>query len=473
MTQQIISGVNRLTAVAFGLASPPTLNDFGGKSFYFNTSTRVLYGRSAGNAIYRVGPGGSVVTPTAGMVAPNNSLKVSDADYQRLYGPGRFRIDTLFNGDVVRRGGYDYAIAHRFRATKSARITTHKGYWSANSGSAVGYAGGNGGDIRARMFESNGDGSANLSGVTYGDFTYTPRSNSMSNGYYPSGAQGFFDLSFNNTQALTAGKLYNIVYENLNASPDVNWSSVNCIQSYAANGRSNRWLDPMDWALLVGYRPAGSTGAYTWSDRTLNAYTSSDGIPGYWSPILQLTYDDGEVFGCSVMESGNHEQPNAGKPIYRLTNGHIAREIFTFPAADKYVGVSLHLGCESAGTVRMVVYSPQGQQLFEMTKSFTPDVTWIGSGERFMSTPLKAFDFGGQQSFPAGNCAIDFEIQSGSFVMGVQRNGSLYGFKYPAAFTQSVSWVKQGGSFGKTNLWDHTSPSSGSIENWPLTLHRA
>lgn len=259
-----------------GTASPPSVADFAGGSFYLNTSTGRLYTR-VGTDIRVLG---TTATPpaVAGLVPAANNLSMLSDQYKRLYGPGIFRGDGLFEAPVTRRNGYDYVQAARFVAIKSGVINRLKAYWTSNVGSGTGYASGDGGDIRMRIVAVGSDDLPILDGTVYGQFTYAPRTNGMTNGRYPNDAQGFYEHTLTGTQPVVGGQRYAVVYDNLNADPGTNWSTLDCMVAYAGNGRVNRWLDPRDFAQLTGTRTAGSSNAYSWADKTKASMTDSDGV---------------------------------------------------------------------------------------------------------------------------------------------------------------------------------------------------
>lgn len=472
----IFSCDDRTRIPAFGSANPPAVANFGVSPFYFNTSTKKLYVLVGGSVRQVTGSSGGTteppITPGA-LVAATNSLKLGSSEYERVYGPGVYRMDGLYNADVKRAGGYDYIAAHRFRATQNSALMYHRQYWSAGAG----YAGGDGGDIRARVFETLSNGEPNMTGTVYGTFTYSPRTNGMTGGSYPGGAQGFYQNQFGSQIPLTNDRIYTIVYDNLNSNPAVNWSSVDNNCSMAGNGRVNRFLLPSDWAALVATRTAGGSGAWTWSDRTTNTYTNSvDNNPRYWAPILQLTYANGVVVGDSSMQTGNMTVSNTNIGAYRLSSGQIGREVFTFSSPATFVGLTLHIGCLAAGSLRMVLYSPAGQTAWSETKAFTPDTTFRRDGTsgsvQFAVMPFKDFLFPSPISFGTGDWAVDFEVQSGQFISYTEQNGSSYGFSWPAAFTRSTARVKTGSSFRTTNMWDLAGGGS-TQDNWPIVLHRS
>ena len=473
----IFSCDDRTTLVTAGVTNPPTAAHFLGMPFYFNTTTKLLY-TLVGGVVRQVKAAASTtppVTPTnpGTLVPPNNSLMLTDSAYQRLYGPAVNRMDGLYNADVKRANGYDFIAATRFRATQNSALTYIRTYWSAGPG----YAGGDGGDIRIRVFETNSDGTPNMTGTVYGTATYTPRSNGMSNGSYPGNAQGFYRVQLNSVIPLTLGRLYCIVFDNQNSNPAANWSSVDNNCSLVPNGRVNRWLLPSDFAALVATRTAGSSNPWTWSDRTLNSYTNSvDNNPRYWAPIIELTYANGEMAGDASMQTGNMLLADTNVGMYRLTAGQVGRELFTMSAAATFVGLNIHIGCAAAGSLRMVIYNPAGTVLWSEVKSFSPDISYRRDGTtgavQFMVTPFKDFVFPTPITFPVGNCAVDFEVQSGAFVCYPEQNGSSYGFVWPAAFTRSVARLNTGSGFANTNIWDHAGGGS-TQDNWPIVLYRS
>jgi len=404
--------------------------------------------------------------PISLLVPMSESLHVTDASFKRLYGPGRYRADHLFNCDLKRSGGTDFAVCQTFVAPKTGTITFHLAYYTATAG----YAAGDGGDIRVRFFPLGANGEPNMAATPIASFVMSPRTHGMANGRYNNtDSQGFWKTSV--SVPVTGAVGYGVVYDNIASDPVNNWCAMNNATSLQGNGRVSRWLAPLDMAVLVGTKAAGSSNAYSWANRTTNTYTnSSDNAPGYWAPIMQLTYSDGEVIGNPMMEFGNYNGPNIEYGRYDLSAGDAAREVFTLPAAMPICGFTWHLGCIAAGSIKFVAYNAAGAQVWTQTKSFTPDVTWksIGSA-RYMTTSTKEIQFADPLTANSGQFIIAAEIQSGQFGFGVSRNGTTYGFTNPQP---SNSMVKQGGSsFKNTNIWGH-SGSGSTQENWAVTLHR-
>jgi hypothetical protein len=162
-------------------------------------------------------------------------------------------------------------ISHRFRASQSSALV-HVRF--SQRGGPGGYSGGNGGRIRVSVQpDSNG----RPSGTMLASLTFTPGNTS-------GGWTTFNRYSFPAPATLTAGRLYHIVYQNIDAAPLRNWISVNDIFAYSAASVT---------------RPPSLTSAYAVLDEEDGAWT----VKREYTAALDLTYQNGRHDGQSYIEA--------------------------------------------------------------------------------------------------------------------------------------------------------------------------
>jgi hypothetical protein len=262
----------------------------------------------AGNALsgtswYRIGAvNGTSVKTLYGMTylyAPSGLFKTSPTSTKRPYGAG-IGSDSLANTQVGGKscGCANSRTSYRFRATTSARLTSARFYVQDGSG----YAGGNGGTLSISVQTDDGTANHAPSGTVLASTTIRP-GNPVSIGYLPM-------VSFASPAALTAGRLYHLVFRNTDPSPTVNYVSVNALWTARTTTPRQPTLSDPDWAQLL---------------RTGSSWT----VRQNFTPILDLGYANGVHAGMGYMEVW----VNAPKAI---TGARAVREVFT-PKVDHSV----------------------------------------------------------------------------------------------------------------------------------------
>lgn len=192
-------------------------------------------------------------------------------------------------------------VAYRFRASTTAAATSVRVQQRGLGGGST-YSGGNGGTIKVSIqTDSNGV----PSGTILSSMTFAPGN--------PSGNWEVWDkLTFAAPATLTAGRLYHVVMENIDASPTTNYISVNALFYLGGplTPRQPTWSD--DYALLF----ATPT---TWAVQANN------------TPIMDLAYADGVHDGMNYIGSMG--------PSYGSITGtsSLVREHFTVSGGDRTV----------------------------------------------------------------------------------------------------------------------------------------
>ncbi|MDO5066562.1 MAG: hypothetical protein Q4D96_04695 [Propionibacteriaceae bacterium] len=409
-------------------------------------------------------------TPDRRLV-PATGHRLDSPEYARLYGPGVHTITSLANmvvGVPSKEGvaqKHEYIASYRFRSLLEGKLAKVRLYWPTGEG----YSNGTGGTIRVRVLPDDGsnDHLPVLTATPLAQFTHTPRLTSKE-------SKSILDeMAFStSTTALAKGQLYHVVFDNLDPNPAANFISVDTQSVPTEVGRPARWLNTTDWSALMGTRPRGNRGSYTWTNLT---EIGSGGK--LFSPIMQLTTASGTSQGVSDIESQSvvsRTDDVKDVRVYRVAAGRPVRELFT-PSADRRVtGLSFATVATAAGSLRWrivqdgkelaagrITESESRYKSFQRGKSNLSNFMWYDA-------PLpKELLLKAGRSF-----AVEFHAEGSSqwYFCG-HRNGSGNGFSWPAAFTDSNAQHLAGGLWVNSNPRDLKLPRKDT--NWPVVLHLA
>ncbi len=225
-----------------------------------------------------------------------------------VYGPG-INADDLNNSLVGGPGNRQ--VAYRFRATDTAALSAIRVYLVTGSG----YSGGTGGRIEISVRDDDGSAAHLPSGTVLAATTYVPGT-TIANSGLPR-------IDFASAATLEAGRLYHIVFRNVDPAPTVNYTSVDGLFTFGTLAVWQPRVSNTDWANLVW-----SGGAW-----------SADRGPGQGviTPIMELVYGNGDVGGVGYMEVWS------GLPKV-ISGSRAARESFTVQGSDRQVAaVSVRL----------------------------------------------------------------------------------------------------------------------------------
>jgi len=222
------------------------------------------------------------------------------------YGPG-IGADSLANTQV---GGQlcrcsNNSTSYRFRATQSSALKSLMFYIIANGN--TGYSHGNGGTLSVMVQTDTGNSA------------HTPSGHVLATASVRPGNPGptFLTVSFASPARLVAGQLYHIVFKNTDASPTVNYVSVNSLWTKPVTTPRQPGLSDLSWGQLVN-------NGRGWT--TLRDYT----------PILDLAYANGVHAGMGYMEVW----VNSPKTI---SGSSAVREIFTPKASHSVSSVQVRV----------------------------------------------------------------------------------------------------------------------------------
>lgn len=404
------------------------------------------------------GGGSRLVKPVEG------GLRLDSTEFGRLYGPGVFTMTALHNTVIGVEKNTEKMISNRFRALIAGNLQKLRMYWPTGKG----YANGNGGRIQITVLPD--DGSENhlpdFNGKPLATATFVPNLQS------DKASSRFDEITFESSPVpLVKGELYHVTLQNTDSNPAANFISSNNAATRKELGQPCRWLNSTDWSTLWGNRTAGSKGAWQWKNFT--AEGSSDNL---LVPIMQLTTADGATQGMSDMESGSVDIPPKDKPqrTYEATSDKPVREQFK-PSADKKIsGLSVAAVATAAGNLRWRLLEGSTELASGSFTQATPNYkTFTGNGNGLINFVWYDVELDKDVTLKAGG-TYDLELKpegSSRWKFAAHKNGSAYGFTWPAAFTESQAQHLEGGKWLNAHLHYHSQQDKGT--NWPVVLHVA
>lgn len=233
--------------------------------------------------------------------------------------------DSLNNSIIGDHGGHVTRASYRFRAEQSSALSSIRVY-IIGAASGAGYGGGDNGIFTVTVQTDDGSADHHPSGTVLATVVVDPVND------------GFQTYTFSSPATLTAGTLYHIVFTNTDATPAVNYASVDGGYMWPSTVPFQPRYADLDWAQLIS-RDGGD-----WEPRGLWEIPDSS-----TTPIADLAYANGAHQGmgyidCSIGSGGS----NQGK-----VNGTscMIRESFTVSGGNRIVSaISVRLGKTAGGT---------------------------------------------------------------------------------------------------------------------------
>ncbi|MDO4232200.1 MAG: hypothetical protein Q4D19_08720 [Lautropia sp.] len=395
------------------------------------------------------------------LVPAGRGYSLNSPEMARLYGPGLFTQTALANTIVGSPRSMEAMVSNRFLSMVGGQLASVRLYWQAGSG----YSAGTGGTIRLSVYPDDGSSEhlPNLNAKPLATGTYRPN-------LAPNDKRSLFTLipMEHSGQALETNKLYHLVLQNVDPRPQENYISSNNATTYPRTGRPNRWLNTQDWATLLAQRYHGTKIPFKWRNLTEAGTTGN-----HFSPILQLNMKDGRSQGVGDMEGG-HVDP---KLIYTMTSSKPVRERFIPSSAKVISGISIATDASVAGALKWRFL--RGETEIASGQIVAPQASYqtvrVKSGVTAAALQWQdiALPVGKEIRMEAGQ-TYHLELQpegNSEWKIGDHRNGSSYGFSWPAAFTESQALHRHNGNWISVYHWDYNRASNGS--NWPVVLHLA
>ena len=276
----------------------PTIEDVAGSSTLLEAPVpgrrRVVIATSLLVAIGLLGCAAGDPAPTDTSIYPA-SLPGSPSVYGSAIG-----ADSLANSVVGGPNGN--SVAYRFRATESAQLESITIYIQTGDG----YSAGDGGTLEIAIHADDGSALHVPAGAPLAKLSVVSPEVGAGNTY-----------QFPDPPELIEDQLYHVVYTNSDAQPEQNYVSVNGLYVRGESRASQPGFPLADWANLVKH------GDGEWSD------DRGEG-QGTITPILGLSYANGETAGMSYMEVWIGDAKT-------ISDDRMAREVFTVSGPDRTV----------------------------------------------------------------------------------------------------------------------------------------
>jgi hypothetical protein len=299
----------------------------------------------------------------------------------------------------------------------------------------AGYAGGNAGTTQVTLNTDDGTAAHNPSSTVLATYVM---SNVLS---LASPARYFYTITFATPPTVTAGHIYHMVFKSIDASPAVNFLSVDAMYEVNTSGLQGPMnANTADFAVLLGDN--GSN----WSPRV-----------GY-IPIYQLQFQNGVTEGMGYMEGWS----GAPEP---MSGTNAVRETFTVSGSGFNISSVGIRAARLSGSDPLVVRleNADGSLIEEgsipanaiaLSSSSSPSYAWM------------KFDFSTTYTLVPGNTYhLDLEAASTStYETFPIRKGYSYGFQPTTYFPDGHAEVGQNGSWTGWTQWGVANRTDGDLQ---------
>lgn len=340
------------------------------------------------------------------------------------YGPA-MGADSLANTVV---GPHGNRVSYRFRARHTGDLQSIRVYFIPD---ATGYSGGTAGKLDVSVHADSGT-SAHIPATRLANYVIA---NPLD---LPRPGRIFRHITFLTPPRLVAGDLYHIVFTNVDASPTVNYLSVDALFQRNPQSPTQPAISDVDSALLL------DNNNQQWKPR-----------PGY-TPIIQFEYADGWTEGIGYMEAW------VGAP-QAIGGVNSVRQQFTVSGASKKVGsVSVRVARTSGTGALNVRLETSGGALVEAGAipssaiSITSPLSyrWVQYSFQSTHTLVAGQTYHLVLSAPAGTVYQAFPI----------RKGLHYGFNDTTYFKDGHAQFKSGSTWVGWTQWGVTNRTDGDLQ---------
>ena len=351
----------------------------------------------------------------------------SSAASSTYYGSG-IGSDGLANTTVGPSGN---TVSYRFRAIHSGVVPQILIYLIPDH---AGYAGGNAGTTLVTL---NTDDATTLHNPTSTVLASYVMSDVLS---LPSPTRYFYTVKFAAPPTLTAGQLYHLVFKSIDASPSVNFLSVDDLYELNFSAPLQGAISNTDAAVLL------SEGGSSWEPRA-----------GY-TPIYQLEFENGVTEGIGYMEGW------VGAPE-RVSGTNAVRETFTVSGADVQASsVAIRLARVSGSDPLVVRLENANGTLIEegsipatsvpLSSSTSPSYFWA------------KYTFSAAYTLvPGDTYHLDFQATSTSIYQTFPiRKGLAYDFQNTTYFPDGYAEFEQNGSWTGWTQWGVANRTDGDLQ---------
>jgi len=351
------------------------------------------------------------------------NCRPSFAQYSAVYGSG-INSDALNN---IRIGPWNLQASYRFVANHTGTVRSVQLYLITNA-SKPGYNGGTGGKLLIQLETDDGTANHFPSGKSLGSYKIV----------YPKAA--FPVVSLSPTPTLQAGRIYHLVFSNLDPNPSSNYVSVDNLYMYHPLTPMQEMFSDADCATLIRYSGAG------WSVYKVN------------TPIFQINFSDGAAMGQGYME--------VWPEVPQVIGGTDAvREIFTVSGGTRTVtSLAIRVAHTSgtqpltvrletaAGTVVEEGYIPASS--IPLSSSSSPNYVWA------------TYKFSAIRTLYAGDTYhVDLEASSGTtYQVFPIRKGAYYNFANTTYFHDGYAQFKSGTGWVGWTQWGVTNRTDADLQ---------
>ena len=340
------------------------------------------------------------------------------------YGPA-MGADSLANTVV---GPHGNRVSYRFRARHTGDLESIRVYFIAD---AVGYSGGTSGKIDVSVHADSGT-SAHIPTTKLANYVIA---NPLD---LPRPGRTFRHITFTTPPRLLAGSLYHVVFTNVDASPSVNYLSVDALFQRNPQSPTQPAISDVDSALLL------DNNNQQWKPR-----------PGY-TPIIQFEFVDGWTEGIGYMEAW----VGAPQAIGGLNS---VRQQFTVSGASRKVGsVAVRVARASGtGSLKVRLETSAGALIEEGT---------IPSSALAIASPLSyrwvQYSFQSPRTLAAGQSYhLVLTAPAGTVYQAFPiRKGLHYGFNDTTYYKDGNAQFKSGSNWVGWTQWGVTNRTDGDLQ---------
>ncbi len=340
------------------------------------------------------------------------------------YGPG-IGADGLANTTV---GPHGNQVSYRFKSRKSGQLQRVRLYLIPDH---PGYAAGTGGKLKIDIVTDDGTPAHNPANTILASYVLNSPLAASPSRYFPL-------IQFAAPPSLAEGRIYHIVFSNVDASPSVNYLSVDALYVRVLTTPVQPSFSDVDNAVLL------RQGSGKWQPRA-----------GY-TPIMELTYSDGFSAGTGYIEGwvGAQELVSGNKAV---------RETFTLSGAPRKVGIigirAARVGGNDDLKVRLenadgslIEQGAIDAQAFPLSSS--PEHRW---GTYVFSSP--------QNLMPGRTYHLVLETPAASmYKVFPIRKGGDYGFAESTFYHDGSAEMKEGADWTGWTQWGVSDRHDGDLQ---------
>ena len=340
------------------------------------------------------------------------------------YGPG-LGADGLANTTIGPSGN---KVSYRFRSGHSGPLQEIQVYLLPDK---VGYAAGTGGKIQITVNTDDDTPAHNPSSVVLASYLLTDPVNATPSRYFPI-------FTFTTPPSLVVGRLYHIVFTNVDPNPSANYLSVDALYLQYPPTPAQPTVSDVDAAELLS-RPGTA-----WAPRK-----------GYL-PIMQLDYADGWTEGIGYMEVWL----GAPQPISGIS---AVREQFTVAGTQRDVGSVAVRVARLSGTdpLKVRLQNADGSLIEEgnipassFPLSGSPSYTWA----QYQFVSARTLD-------PGKTYYLELAAPSSSVYQAFPiRKGGAYNFKDTTWYPDGYAQFKQNGTWVGWTQWGVTNRTDSDLQ---------